>query len=295
MIPTGAEYISDAVSMTVAPLSDVTITIVIEKAPNSITTHSGARATSFLVSGNHALEERLSSPESFAHWYFLADIDVQAGPSTVSVVTLGDSITDGHGASTDANERWPDVLAARLAQERIGVVNRGIGGNRVLDDGLGPNALSRFDRDVLATSGARYLIVLEGVNDLGGLDRNATHPAEAHTVLVKVLEAAFVQMVARAHAQGITVFGGTVMPYRGSNFYHPSDQSEADRNALNQWIRTSGVFDAVIDFDEAMRDPAQPARLDPAVDSGDHLHPNPAGYKRMGELIPLNLFGQLNQ
>ena len=294
-IPAGAEYVSDAVLMTVPPLSDVTITILIDKAPSSITTHSGSRATSFLVSGNHVLDDQLSSPESFTHWYFLAGVEVQGIPNAVSVVTLGDSITDGHGASTDANDRWPDVLAARLSKAHIGVVNRGIGGNRVLEDGLGPNALARFDRDVLATPGARYLIVLEGVNDLGGLDRNEVHSLETHNALVRSLEAAFVQIVALAHSNGIAVFGGTVTPFRSSNYYHPSDQSEADRNALNQWIRTSGVFDAVIDFDKAMRDSSQPGLLDPEVDSGDHLHPNAVGYKRMGELVPLDLFQQQTQ
>jgi lysophospholipase L1-like esterase len=294
MIPAGAEYVSDAVSMTVAPLSDLTITIVIEKAPSSITAHSGARATSFLVAGNHSLANKFSSAESFTRWYFLAGVEIQGGLNAASVVAFGDSITDGHGASTDANERWPDILATRLSMEHIGVVNRGIGGNRVLADGLGPNALARFDRDVLATPGARYLIVLEGVNDLGGLDRAEVHDPETHHALVAQLEAAFVQIAARAHSRGLAVFGGTVMPYRGSDYYHPSDLSEADRSVLNRWIRTSGVFDAVIDFDKAMSDPSHPDRLDPAVDSGDHLHPNPLGYKRMGELVPLDLFQEVN-
>jgi lysophospholipase L1-like esterase len=295
MIPAGAEYLSDAVLMNVPPLSDVTITMLIERAPHAITTHSGAHATSLLVSGNHVLDNRLSSPESFTHWFFLAGVEVQAAPNVASVVTFGDSITDGHGSSTDANDRWPDVLAARLSKAHIGVVNRGIGGNRVLQDGLGPNALARFDRDVLATPGARYLIVLEGVNDIGGLDRTEPHPAETHNALVREIEAAYVQIAVRAHSQGIAVFGGTVTPFRDSDYYHPSDQTEADRNALNQWIRTSGVFDSVIDFDKATRDPARPDHLDPAVDCGDHLHPNPAGYKRMGDLVPLDLFRQPSQ
>jgi lysophospholipase L1-like esterase len=289
-IPAGAEYVSDPVSITVAPLSDVTITMLIDSAPKSITTHSGARATTYLISGDHVIEDRFLSPETLPHWYFLAGVEVQGAPKVTSVVTLGDSITDGHGVALDTNQRWPDVLARRLSKARIAVVNQGIGGNRVLEDGLGPNALARFDRDVLGTTGARYLIVLEGVNDLGGLDRTAVHPPEAHDALVKALETAFVQIVDRAHSHGLVVFGGTVTPYRDSDYYHPSEQSEADRNALNQWIRTAGVFDAVIDFDKAMRDPAHPDRMDREVDSGDHLHPNPAGYERMGETIPLELF-----
>jgi lysophospholipase L1-like esterase len=292
-IPAGAEYLSDAVLMNVPALSDVTITMLIEKAPHTITTHSGARATSLLVAGNHVLDNPLSSPESFPHWFFLGDVEVQGALNVASIVTLGDSITDGHGATTDANDRWPDVLAARLSKAHIGVVNRGIGGNHVLQDGLGPNVLARFDRDVLATHGVRYLIVLEGVNDIGGLDRTEPHPAAMHNALVREIEAAYVQIVARAHSQGIAVFGATVTAFRDSGYYHPSDQTEADRNALNQWIKTSDVFDAVIDFDKAMRDPARPDHLDPTVDCGDHLHPNPTGYKRMGEFVPLELFRQL--
>jgi lysophospholipase L1-like esterase len=290
MIPAGAEYLSDAVSMTVPPLSDVTITMLIERAPHTITTHSGAHATSWLASGNHVLDPQLSSPESFTHWFFLAGVEVQAASNSSTVVAFGDSITDGHGSLTDADDRWPDILAARLSKAHIGVVNRGIGGNRVLQDGLGPNALARFDRDVLATPGARYLIVFEGVNDIGGLDRTEAHAAETHNALVREIEAAYVQIAARAHSQGIAVFGATVTAFRDSDYYHPSDQTEADRNALNQWIRTSGVFDAVIDFDKVTRDPLRPDHLDPAVDCGDHLHPNPTGYKRMGELISLDLF-----
>ncbi|SNT36727.1 Lysophospholipase L1 [Granulicella rosea] len=295
-IPMGADYLSDPIAFHVDPLSDLVVTMTILNAPETPTLHAGARATSFLLPGDHVAQATLPSPQTFARWYFLAGVDVNAAPGAASVVTLGDSITDGHGATTDANDRWPDVLARRLAGNAAtastGVLNEGIGGNRVLADGIATNALARFDRDVLSLPGASYLLVLEGVNDLGGLDRTQEHPAAVHQSLVEQLEGAYAQMAARAHSHGIKVYGATVTPYTGSDYYHPSPRSEADRQALNLWIRTSGVFDAVVDFDQALRDPARPDHLLPAFDSGDHLHPSPAGYKRMGEEVPLKLFNR---
>jgi lysophospholipase L1-like esterase len=207
------------------------------------------------------------------------------------VVALGDSITDGKGSTDNQDERWTDILAQRVAPYGLAVINRGIGGNSVVAGGLGPTALSRFDRDVLGTPGVRYLILLEGVNDLGGLDRTKAHPIEDHTALVDALKSAYKEIARKAHDHGIQVFGGTVMPYTGAEFYHPSKLSEGDRQALNAWIRTSGTFDAVIDFDMALRDPEQPDRLATEAESVDHLHPGPGGYKRMGEVIPSTLFG----
>jgi lysophospholipase L1-like esterase len=186
------------------------------------------------------------------------------------------------------------VLARRLQQSAgtrtLGVLNQGIGGNHLLIDGLGPNALARFDRDVLAQPGVRYLIVLEGVNDLGGLTRAGEVSLPEHSALVRRILAAYQQLVMRAHTHGIKVFGATILPYTGSDYYHPGPNSEADRLAINQWIRAPGHFDAVIDFDQTTRDPAHPERLLPAYDSGDHLHPSPRGYSAMGESIPLSLF-----
>jgi lysophospholipase L1-like esterase len=207
---------------------------------------------------------------------------------------MGDSITDGHGATTNGNDRWTDVLAARLQTSRqtrnIGVSNQGIGGNHLLTDGLGPNALARFDRDVLAQAGVHWLIVFEGVNDLGGLARIGEVSQAEHSTRVARVVAAYEQIIARAHAHGIRVIGGTITPYVSSDYYHPSPQSEADRQAVNRWIRAPEHFDALIDFDSVLRDPRQPDRLLPAYDCGDHLHPSPAGYKAMGESIPLTLF-----
>jgi lysophospholipase L1-like esterase len=228
------------------------------------------------------------------HWYQISAIDVLAGKGAAAVVVLGDSITDGHGATTNGNDRWTDVLAARLQASRktriIGVSNQGIGGNHLLSDGLGPNALARFDRDVLAQAGVRWLMVFEGVNDLGGLARTAEVPESEHQECVRRVVAAYQQIIARAHAHGIRVIGATITPYVGSDYYHPGPLSEADRRAVNQWIRGAGHFDAVVDFDAVARDPRQPERLLPAYDCGDHLHPSPAGYKAMGESVPLSLF-----
>jgi len=211
-------------------------------------------------------------------------------------VALGDSITDGHGATTNGNDRWTDVLAARLQSSaktrNIGVSNQGIGGNHLLIDGLGPNALARFDRDVLAPAGVKWVIVFEGVNDLGGLARIHEVSQEDHAALVQRVIGAYRQIAERAHAHGLRVYGATITPYTGSGYYHPGPLSEADRQAVNRWIRAAGNFDAVIDFDAVVRDPAQPGQLLPAYDCGDHLHPSPAGYKAMGDAIPPTLFVQ---
>ena len=228
------------------------------------------------------------------HWYQVSAIDVLAPAAAASVVALGDSITDGHGATTNGNDRWTDVLAARLqsaAETRnVGVSNQGIGGNHLLTDGLGPNALSRFDRDVLAPAGVRWLIVFEGVNDLGGLARNGEVTPAEHNALVARVLAAYQQIISRAHAHGIRVMGATITPYVGSEYYHPGPLSEADRQAVNTWIRAAGNFDAVVDFDAVVRDSQSPDHLLPAYDCGDHLHPSPAGYRAMGEAVPLSWF-----
>ena len=294
IIPAGAEYISDPLDYPVAPLDDLAITLHIDQPPLQQTGHPGSRATSYLAHGDMVSAADLPGAKKVDHWYFVAGVDVLGSSAMGSVVTLGDSITDGHGATTNGNDRWPDVLARRLQQSAgtrtLGVLNQGIGGNHLLIDGLGPNALARFDRDVLAQPGVRYLIVLEGVNDLGGLTRAGEVSLPEHSALVRRILAAYQQLVVRAHTHGIKVIGATILPYTGSDYYHPGPDSEADRLAINQWIRAPHHFDAVIDFDQATRDPAHPERLLPAYDSGDHLHPSPRGYAAMGESIPLSLF-----
>ncbi len=295
-IPAGAEFVSDPITFNAPALSDLAVSFHLDVPPARETSHPGSRATSWYVHGNAVSAPSLSSPSKVDHWFQVSEVDVEANSNAASVVALGDSITDGHAATTNGNDRWPDVLAARLQHapdtRSIGVSNQGIGGNHLLTDGLGPNALARFDRDVLAPAGVRWVILLEGVNDLGGLTRDGEVPAEKHAALVQRILASYQQIIARAHAHGLRVFGATITPYVGSDYYHPGPLSEADRQAVNAWIRTPGHFDAVVDFDRVVRDPLHPDRILQPYDSGDHLHPSPAGYKAMGEAIPLSLFAQ---
>jgi lysophospholipase L1-like esterase len=296
LVPPGAEFVSDPVNLKIAPLSDLAVTFHLDVPPVRETGHPGSRATSYYLHGDAVDAPALIDPKRVDHWFQISEIDVQAAPEAAAVVVLGDSITDGHGATTNGNDRWTDVLAARLQgspqTRNVGVSNQGIGGNHLLTDGLGPNALSRFDRDVLAPAGARWLIVFEGVNDLGGLAKTGEVPLADHAALVERILSAYRQLVERAHAHGLLVFGATITPYVGSNYYHPGPVSEADRQAVNQWIRIAGHFDGVIDFDAVVRDPNDPDRLLPAFDCGDHLHPSPAGYKAMGQSISLAAFSR---
>jgi len=296
VVPPGAEIVSDALDYPVAALSDLSVTFHLDSPPAGQTGHPGSRATSYFVHGNFVAAPDLPDAKHPDHWYQLSEIDVLAGLSAASIVAFGDSITDGHGATTNGNDRWTDVLARRLQASsntrNIGVSNQGIGGNHLLTDGLGPNALARFDRDVLAPSAVRWVIVFEGINDLGGLARNGEVTPPEHAALVKRVLSAYEQIILRARAHGLRVFGATLTPYVGSDYYHPDPLSEADRQAVNAWIRAPGHFDAVIDFDSVVRDPQHPDRLLPAYDSGDHLHPSPAGYRAMGEAVSLMLFAQ---
>ena len=295
-VPPGTEFISDPLDYPVAALSNLAVTFHLDSPPATQTGHPGSRATSYLVHGDFVGASNLLDAKNVDHWYQVSGIDVLAPAGGASIVVLGDSITDGHGATTNGNDRWTDILAQRLqasANKRsIGVSNQGIGGNHLLTDGLGPNALARFDRDVLAPAGVRWVIVFEGVNDLGGLTRDGEVTPEQHSVRVKHIISAYEQIVQRAHAHGLRVFGATITPYVGSDYYHPGPLSEADRQAVNAWIRAAGHFDAVIDFDSVVRDPQHLDRLLPAFDCGDHLHPSPAGYRAMGEAVQLNLFAQ---
>ncbi len=296
IIPSGAEYISDPVAFAAAPQSNLSITFHLDQPPAGETSHPGSRATSYLAHGHHVSDADLPGAITFDHWFNIAGVDVMAPSPAAAIVTLGDSITDGHASTTNGNDRWPDDLARRLLAttlgRSLGVLNQGIGGNRLLLDGLGPNALARFDRDVLAQAGVRFLIVQEGINDIGTFGLAGARPETAHKDLVQRMTGAYQQMVLRAHAHGIVVFGGTLTPFAGSAYYKPGPRSEADREAVNRWIRTPGHFDAVIDFDKALRDPQHPHRLRAAYDSGDHLHPSPAGYRAMAGAIPLGFFAR---
>jgi lysophospholipase L1-like esterase len=299
-VPSGAEFVSDPLDGPVGALSDIAVTFHLDTAPARQTGHPGSRATSYFVHGDFVAARDLPDAKLVDHWYQVSGIDVltagAGGGPTASIVVLGDSITDGHGATTNGNDRWTDVLAARLqaspTTRGIGVSNQGIGGNHLLTDGLGPSALARIDRDVLAPAGARSVIVFEGVNDLGGLARTGEVTPAEHAAQVRRVLAAYGQIVTRAHAHGLRVIGATITPYVGSDYYHPGPLSEADRQQVNAWIRAAGHFDAVIDFDSVVRDPQHADRLMPAFDCGDHLHPSPAGYKAMGDAVPLSLFAQ---
>ena len=293
-VPAGAEYISDPIPFPVAALSDLVVTLRFGEPPAQETAHASANATSFLVHGERVSAERLPGARRIGQWYQISGVDVLAPAQAAAIVALGDSITDGDRSTQDGNNRWPDLLARRLHTDsrlsQTGVLNQGINGNGLLLDYIGPNALARFDRDVLAQPGVRWLIVLEGVNDLGTLTRDREVSASEHEAFVHRILSAYRQIAARAHAHGIRVIGATILPYVGSDYYHPGPASEADRQAINQWIRSSKDFDGVVDFDKLTRDPAHTDHLLSAFDSGDHLHPSPAGYKAMGEAIPLTLF-----
>jgi lysophospholipase L1-like esterase len=293
-IPAHADYISDPVSFPADALSDVAITFHIDAPPQEQTGHPGSRATSYVTHGNAISATELPGAKTVEHWYYIAGIDVPAPPEAGAIVVLGDSITDGHGATTNGNDRWTDVLARRLETQSgsrwLSVLNQGIGGNHLLTDGLGPNALSRIDHDVVAQPGVRYLIVLEGINDIGMLARNGEASPAEHEALVRRMIAAYEQIIVRAHSAGITVIGATMLPFVGSNYYHPGPASERDRRAVNEWIRAPGHFDALIDFDEVTRDRQHPEQMLTAFDSGDHLHPSAAGYAAMAGSVPLSLF-----
>ncbi|MGA8528575.1 MAG: SGNH/GDSL hydrolase family protein [Acidobacteriaceae bacterium] len=292
VIPAGAEVVSDPVDLATPAFANLAISLYLPLQQIShVSVHSGAQQINYIQAGSNVVSApTLTGAATVPSWYFVKDVDVEPmAPHAAAVVAYGDSITDGAYVTDNTNHRWPDYLAVRLhnnpATADLSVLNEGIGGNCVLITCAGPNALARFDRDVLSQSGVKYVIVLESINDIGTL-HDPNRPD--YKLTAEDLEQGLRQIVARAHEHGIKVFGATLTPYQGAGYY--TDQGEEIREAVNDWIRNSGAFDGVIDFDKATRDPAHPLVYASAYDSGDHLHPKDTGYAAMANSIDLSLF-----
>jgi lysophospholipase L1-like esterase len=293
VVPAGAKFFSDPVDFDLPVGANLAISLSIPKQSiPMLTMHAYADQPNFMAPGDQTSSSTLTQPIESDSWLFLTAVEVQASPRAASVVTLGDSITDGAVSSRGANRRWPDDLARRLQANpktsQLAVLNEGIGGNRILHSDIGtnagPSALVRFDRDVLSQAGVRYLIILEGINDIGV----GTGPHNPHdTVSPEELIYGLSQLIDRAHTHGIKVYLGTIMPDKGLGLYY-TEAGEAERQAVNLWIRATKLSDGVIDFDKAVRDPADPQRLLPAFDGGDHIHPADAGHQAMADAIDLS-------
>jgi len=289
-IPPGALAVSDPASITVPAQADLAISFFLPAQQiHQLSQHGYADQISFTEPGNTVGAKSFDSPGEIQSWPFVKAVDVKLPARAGAVVAFGDSITDGAFATRNQNARWPDVLARRLQADKhtsdLGVLNLGIGGNRILHDNTGPSALARFDRDVIAQAGVKYCVILEGINDIG----HAYDPGRPYDVVTaEDLISGDIQMVERAHMHGIKVYLATVTPYVGAKYQSP--EGEEVRKALNNWIRTNKVADGFIDFDKTTQDPAHPDTFLPAYDHGDHLHPGDAGYKAMGDSIDLALF-----
>jgi lysophospholipase L1-like esterase len=289
-IAPGAELASDAVALAAPALGQLEVTSYYPRPTPVASFHWGAQQSVQVADGDHSAALRFPPASTVHARLFLNAVQVEAGAGARTVVALGDSITDGNGSTPNADRRWPDYLARRLAPLGIGVANAGISGARLLKDGMGVKAADRLERDVLGQPGASHVIVLLGINDIGWPGSPfAPHEAQAR---LEDLADGYRALVARAHARGLKVIGATLPPFEGAlegtpYAGHYSPAKEALRQRLNDWIRSSGAFDAVADFDAVLRDPANPRRLLPAYDSGDHLHPGDAGYRAMAESLDL--------
>ena len=287
----GAVAVSDPVDLHVPALTDLAVDLYLPgdtaAGMSPVTTHGRSLHTNYVSpTGDHTGVEEMPVTTMTESWFFLARVEVVAPNDTGLAVTIGDSITDGYGATIDTNNSWPDHLARRFQESNraMAVVNVGIGGNRVLADGAGVSALARFDRDVLVQTGITHVIVLEGINDIGALGGSSSASAED-------LIAGHRQLITRAHARGLKIFGATLTPYEGTvipGYWRA--EGDATRQALNEWIRTSGAYDVVFDFDAATQDPDRPMWFLPRYDVGDHLHPGDEGYKAMADAVDLEAF-----
>jgi lysophospholipase L1-like esterase len=286
-IPRGASMISDPVDLAVPAAGDVVVSLYLPGDSGPPTQHATGLHTTYVSSdGDFTGVPDFTPARTSNSWYFLSGVDVLAPADAGVIVAFGDSITDGATSTNDADAAWPSVLARRLqdAGSHLAVVNEGISGNRVLGDGAGVSMLARFERDVLAQPGIKYLVFMEAINDIGGASRAGATPVTAEEII-----AVYKQMIARAHMRGIKVIGATLTPYEGAGYY--SEPGEVIRTAVNQWIRTTGMLDGVVDFDLVTRDPEHPRKFRPGFNIRDNLHPNDAGYKAMADSIDLSLFG----
>lgn len=294
-IPAGAHVVSDPIDLEVPPLADLAVSVHLPgDVPESfqVTGHGNAHQTNYISpAGDFTAAPDMPVQQTTEAFLFVNGVDVLAPSGAGGIVAVGDSLTDANISKLDANHRWPDQLGRRLVARKdgrmFGVMNQGIGGNRILHDGRGDSALRRFDRDVLAQPGATHVIVILGINDI----RNRNQQPEEFVSAAEMI-AGLHQLTVRAHAAGLKIFGGTLLTFEyesfNPGFYTP--EGEAKRRAVNAWIRGSGAFDAVIDFEAALRDPAHPTQMLPIYDCGDHLHPSDAGYLHMGDIVDLSLF-----
>ena len=288
MLGGGWVLASDPVDLDIPAVTEVAVSLYFPGPSGPPTTHATALHDTYISKeGDVTGAAEIAEPLVTHSYYWLAGVDVVAAADAGTLVTFGDSITDGARSSNESDHAWPALLAARLAANKatakIGVANMGIGGNRVLRDGAGASALARLDRDVLSQPGVKWVTLMEGINDIG---REASSPAEAPTP--DELIGAYKQLIAQAHARGVKVIGCTLTPYEGAGYAR--EKGEATRSAVNEWIRTSGAFDAVVDFEAATRDPASPKKIRADFDPGDHLHPNDAGYEAMANAFDLKIF-----
>jgi lysophospholipase L1-like esterase len=290
MLAPGAQIYSDPIAFDIPAQADVVVSLYLGPDSGSTTAHPIGLRSAWLAAGNQVAAEKLQDARQFRSYLWLAGIDVMADPKAATIIAFGDSITDGFSTTPDADMPWPSILARRLAAQRNlpprAVINMGISGNRVLREGAGSSALARFDRDVLSRPGARWVLLLEAINDIG-FSAIAGLPASEKTSAEEII-AGYRLLIGRARLHGLSIIGCTLTPFEGVNTF--TEAGEGMRQAVNKWIREAGEFDAVVDFDAVMRDPAAPRRMRAQFDSGDHIHPNDAGNQAMADAIDLQLF-----